>query len=88
MRRFVRAIGLGLARLFGTTIRDCESGEVLGRALFIPWRGKIKIIGLEKPVRLRFEPQRRLTYWRQEIVFTRHPRPDFPSTGAKSEDAT
>lgn len=74
----VRAVGLYLARRLGTTVRDVRTGQVLGRALFVPFRGKLHVIGLEANVVPVFEPQGRLTYWKQELAFTTHPPPDFP----------
>ena len=79
MRKLLRSFVLIIAHLVGTRIRDFESGRSLGKALFIPWRGKIHTIGLETAVRPLFQPQTRLTYWKQEIVFTVHPPPDFPN---------
>lgn len=78
MRRLIRSIGLKIARAIGTPVKNFESGETLGRALIIPWRGKIHVIGLEAAVRPMFQPQKRVTYWKQEIVFVEHPSPDFP----------
>lgn len=78
MKMFIRNIGLRLARLCGSPIADCHTGQPLGRALLLSWRGKIHVIGLERAVRLVFLPQERLTYWKQEIGFTVHPPPDFP----------
>ena len=78
MRKLVRAIGLKIAHTIGTPVRDFHSGKSLGRALMLPWRGKIHVIGLKEPLRPMFQPQKRLTYWKQEIVFTEHPPPDFP----------
>lgn len=77
IRKFIRAIGLKIAQTIGTPIKDFRSGRPLGRALIIPWRGKIHVIGLKAAVRPMFQPQKRLTYWKQEIVFTEHPQPDF-----------
>ena len=51
MRKFIRAVGLSLARIFGTRVIDVETGRQLDRALLIPWRGKIHVIGLKKNVR-------------------------------------
>jgi hypothetical protein len=79
IRKFIRAVGLKIAQTIGTKIRDFPSGRSLGRALIIPWRGKIHVIGLKAAVRPMFQPQKRLTYWKQEIVFTEHPSPDFPN---------
>jgi hypothetical protein len=79
IRKFIRAVGLRIAHIIGTPIKDFQSGRSLGRALIIPWRGKIHVIGLEGSVRPMFQPQKRLTYWKQEIVFSEHPPPDFPN---------
>lgn len=78
MRKLIRAAGLKIAQTIGTQIKDFRSGRLLGRALIIPWRGKIHVIGLKAAVRPMFQPQKRLTYWKQEIIFTEHPNPDFP----------
>lgn len=78
MRKLIRAIGLKIAETIGTPIRDFRTGEKFGRALIIPWRGKIHMIGLKRAVRPMFQPQKRLTYWKHEIVFTEHSSPDFP----------
>lgn len=79
MRMWIRALGLGMAHIFGTRIVDQRTGKSLGRALLVPWRGKIHVIGLETAVRVFFLPQRRLTYWKQEIGFETHSPPDFPN---------
>lgn len=78
MRKLIRAAGLFITRLLGTRVTDFQTGHPLGKALIIPWRGKIHVIGLEKDVRAIFQPQKRLTYWKQEIVFTTHPSVNFP----------
>jgi hypothetical protein len=79
IRKFIRDVGLKIAQTIGTPIKDFPSGRSLGRALVIPWRGKIHVIGLKAAARPMFQPQKRLTYWKQEIVFTEHPSPDFPN---------
>ena len=79
IRRFIRDVGVKIAQTIGTRITDYRSGQALGRVLIIPWRGKIHVIGLHAAVRPMFQPQKRLTYWKQEIVFTEHPKPDFPA---------
>ncbi|MEQ1850405.1 MAG: hypothetical protein ABMA01_02320 [Chthoniobacteraceae bacterium] len=87
MRKFkllIRAAGLAVLRALGTTIVDAETGARLGRAFLFPWRGTIKVIGLETPVRPVFLPQTRLTYWKQELGFTTHPAPDYPRCGKDS----
>jgi hypothetical protein len=82
MKRFLlrklRDLGLAVARLFASDLVDFRTGKKIGRALLVPWRGKIHVIGLETPVQVTFLPQERLTFWKQEIGFTAHPEPDFP----------
>ena len=77
MRQSFRAIGLFFARIIGTRLVDFQTGRDLGKALVIPWRGKVHVIGLEQAVRAVFLPQKRLTYWKQEIGFTTQPPPNF-----------
>ena len=84
MRRLARSLVLGIARIFGTKIVDCSTGRSLGKALFIPWRGKIHIIGLNEAVRATFFPQKRLSYWKQELGFTVHEKPDFEKLTLRS----
>lgn len=69
---------VAFARLIGSNIHDARDGRKLGRALIVPWRGRIHLIGLEaeSPVRLRFLTQQRLTYWKQEIGFVAALEPD------------
>jgi hypothetical protein len=78
VKMFIRSLGLHIARMVGTNLHDAQTGEVLGKALVIPWRGKLLVIGLEQPVVPIFLPQKRLTYWRQDLGFTTHPPPDYP----------
>lgn len=73
-----------LIAILGSTIRDARTGDVLGKAILLPWRGKLIVIGYTGqryfyPV---FKLQKRATYWRQEIEFRTHPDPDEPSTPA------
>jgi hypothetical protein len=77
-RKRLRAAVLYLARLCGSNITDYRSGKVVGRALLLPFRGKIHVIGLDAAIVPVFITQRRLTYWKQELGFTAHPEPDFP----------
>ena len=84
MDSFFRRAGRRLLRMvaavIGARIIDQRTGACLGRALFIPWRGRLHVIGLEEArVRAHFLPQERLTYWRQELAFSSHPEPDFPN---------
>lgn len=79
---------VAFARLIGTDILDVRDGRKLGRALIVPWRGRIHVIGLEaeSPVRLQFLSQERLTYWKQEIGFVAASEPDFPHEPVVSPD--
>lgn len=74
----LRALGFRLVRRLGSPVVDARTGETIGRALFVPLRGKIHVIGLETSVVPVFVPQTHLTYWRQELGFTVHSPPDFP----------
>jgi hypothetical protein len=81
MKRFLllklRGFGLAIARLLGSDLVDSRTGAKIGRALLVPWRGKIHVIGLDEAVKVGFLPQTRLTFWKQEIGFSAHPDPDF-----------
>lgn len=79
MRKLLRALVLLVAHNFGTKIFDQRTGQQLGRALIIPWRGKIHIVGLNEAVVPTFLAQKRLTYWKQKLGFTTHASPDFPN---------
>ena len=82
MKRFlirkIRDLGLAVTRLFASDLVDFRTGKKIGRALLLPWRGKIHVIALDAAVQVAFIPQERLTFWKQEIGFTAHPLPDFP----------
>ena len=78
LRKLLRSAGLKVAHTIGARIVD-QSGRQLGRALIIPWRGKIHVVGLEVPLSVHWEPQKRLTYWKQEIGFATHASVDFPN---------
>lgn len=79
---------VAVARLVGSNLYDARDGRKLGRALIVPWRGRIHLIGLEAetPVRLSFLTQERLTYWKQEIGFVAASQPDFPHEPAALAD--
>ena len=76
--KLLRSLFLSAARLLGSEIRDCRTGDLLGKGLLVPWRGKILVIGLDEAVVPVPVPQGRITYWKQEIGFTRHAEPNFP----------
>ena len=80
MCALLRQIGILYVRFFGSQIRDEESGEFLGRALILIWRGRIHLIGFTGagPIKPVFCSQEKIRYWRQGIGFTRPVPPDFP----------
>lgn len=78
---------LGIAHTFGSRIVDCKSGRNLGKVIIIPWRGKIHVIGLREAVRPNFLPQKRLTYWKQELGFTVRDSPDFENLRQTAPDS-
>lgn len=80
MKKILRLLLKALTAVFGVRIIDQRTGLVLGKALFVRWRGKLRVIGLEgKRVIPAFESQQRLTYWNQALTFSTHPEPDFPN---------
>jgi hypothetical protein len=81
MRLLFRNAAMAIFRLIGSDVVDQRTGKRVGRAFFFGWKGRVIVVGLEgePPLRPIFLPQTRLTYWKQEIGFTSHPHPDFPS---------
>jgi hypothetical protein len=79
MKRLLLLLLKAVTAVFGARVIDQRTGRTVGRALFIPWRGKLRVIGLEdKRIIPAFESQRRLTYWNQALTFSTHAEPDFP----------
>jgi hypothetical protein len=77
----LRPLCLGIINLLSCDIRDVDTGESIGRALLVPWRGRILILGARVAgfaLVPKFSPQTRLTFWKCELGFTRHPVPDYP----------
>jgi hypothetical protein len=74
----MRTLLLRLARWAGTEIIDQRTGQPAGRALLVPWRGKVIVFGLDGPLQPVFLPEERVRHWRQFIGFSSHPPPDFP----------
>jgi hypothetical protein len=86
MRRFIRKIVLWLARLLGSEIRDVRTGKPLGRALLLPWRGRILVIGAECELWIPApSPQKELVYWKQELGFTTREAEFPPRTEAAGQ---
>lgn len=75
-KQALRNAGVAFFRMIGSEIRDCRTGRKLGRGLVVAWEGRVWTLGFEShviPVPL---PQKRLTYWCQEVGWT---LPDAPS---------
>ncbi len=69
----------------GSRVQDARTGRELGRALLVPWRGGVRVVGAEAawiPVPL---PQGRITYWRQDMGFTVHDAPPTERSGRAAE---
>jgi len=83
VRLMVRNTFMKVVDLFASEIRDYVTGESLGRGLILGWGRRANLIGHSglPPLIPRFLPQGRLTYWKQPIGFTTHPRPDYQSIG-------
>ena len=78
MKKLLLLLLKAVTAVFGGRVIDQRTGQTIGKALFIPWRGKLRVIGLEeKRVIAAFESQQRLTYWNQAMTFSTHPEPDF-----------
>jgi hypothetical protein len=75
-----------VVRLFGMRVHDLETGANLGKYLFIPWRGRIVVIGLGNAHTQAFQPaflpQARASYASQVLGFKQHRPPDFPNIRA------
>ena len=79
LHRAAKALLRSLVAIAGAKVTDQRTGLPAGKALFIPWRGKLLVIGLENArVSPAFLPQPHLTYWHQDLGFSSHPEPDFP----------
>lgn len=76
----IRFLFYGILDLLSSDIHDMQTGERIGRALLVPWRGRIYMLGGGiggSSLLPRFSPQTRLTFWKIELGFTEHPPPDF-----------
>jgi hypothetical protein len=78
MKMFFRSIVLRVIHWLGSDIHDVHTGQRIGRALLIPWRGRVLVLGDGLALVAQFHPQSRFTWWKRELGFTRHPEPDFP----------
>jgi hypothetical protein len=75
-----------VVRLFGMRVHDVETGADLGKYLFIPWQGRIVVIGVGNAHTQAFQPaflpQARASYASQVLGFKQHSPPDFPNIRA------
>lgn len=79
LKQSIRKCLLWCMGLLSKDIKDCMTGEMLGRGFLLAWGGSVWLIGYRgRPLIARFLPQGRLTYWRQYIGFTTTEQPDFP----------
>lgn len=69
------------AKYLGMKIVDQRTGMPIGRALIIPWRGKIIVIPSNRDVYIRpeFLPRKTVRYRSQQIGFFTYDAPDFPN---------
>lgn len=80
----MRSLGSILRRvagLVGSTIKDVETGEILGKAIVLVWKGRVHLIGYTGSVPLRpvAVPSRDIAYWRLTLGFAAPREPDYPS---------
>jgi hypothetical protein len=81
MKTLLRPFLLRIINLLSSNIQDVNTGERIGRALLIPWRGRIVVLGegvAGYALVPKFCPQKRITFWKCELGFTQHPLPDYP----------
>lgn len=68
-----------LVRLFGSSIRDARTGKLVGRAILLPWKGTVRVVGLSHAFVIpRFAQEAQTFYWHQTIEFATHAPVDYP----------
>ena len=69
-----------IASLIGSEIHDYESGELLGKAIILAFRGRIWVLGYTGKKGLRPVPviKKKIQYWVQEMRFSAAEEPDYP----------
>ena len=72
LRMPIAVLGRKLVPFLGSKIVDCESGEKLGSAFLISWRGRFYVMAYngEKPLRVVWLAEDQVRYWRSRIGFT------------------
>ena len=81
LKQLLSPIFFRVVDLFSSNIYDEATGECIGRALLLPWRGRIVMVGqgiAGYSLLPQFRPQKQLTFWKVDLGFTRHTEPDFP----------
>lgn len=70
--KLISKLYYSLCAVLGTEIRDYRSGEKLGKALFVCWRGKVYVLGYKgkKSLVAMWRPEKNLQYSFSCIVFT------------------
>lgn len=75
--KFFRPLLHILIHVMGSDITDVRTGQFIGRALLLPWRGRIVVLGPGLDLVPYFCPDTRMIQWKRTLGFTRHPAPDF-----------
>ena len=75
----IKNLGLSFVKqIFGVNLVDQRTGMKIGNVAVIRWKGRLMMIGFDgATVYPHFLPQKRETYWGQELGFSSHPPPDF-----------
>ena len=76
--KLLRPLYYWIVSVAGSRIVDERTGRYLGRALLVPWRGRILVLGYGMDLVPQFCAQTKMTQWKRTLGFTIHPRPDFP----------
>jgi len=84
--KVIKAVMPLLLRCFGVPIYDTRTKEFLGHIFVFRWKGKLRVVGLKQGVIPGFIPRDSVKYWYQDLGFSRHPAPDFPSIAKKKRD--
>lgn len=81
MKSFFNKIGYLIISKLGQKIIDSKTGEKLGRALVVYWRGQVHIIGYTgKPLVVRWAKSDKLRYWHSSLIFKAQEEADFERT--------
>ena len=77
-----------IAGIVGSEIRDNETGELLGKAILIAFRGRLWLIGYTGTKGLRPVPviRKEIRYWVQEMRFCAAEEPDYPRLRGDDEE--